>query len=812
MSEAQRQFDLQRMLEFERRAELWHRQYRRLLESLPDAVFIQDETGNLVSTNAAGERLSGFTRQELLRMNIRQLLPEFPEPATDLLEQASGGERQFSAAAELLTRDGSRRPVTLHASVLCDAGWPLLVQYVVREAAPEKRSEEAGHAEARFRLMAKNLTEMVLAYDMDRRLTFANAAAETLTGYSVSELERQQFICWIHPDDRERMLDHWNHLFQARLFFEEEYRLITKDGRMKWVAASWGPILDDTGRQVGVQGRERDVTERRMSEETLRQSEHSLRINEERYRTLFENSPFPMWEEDFSRVKVYLDALADLEVTDIREYLSVHREALMECVRRIRILDVNRAARDFYGVRGKGGLPGDLNAIFDETAYEVFLEEMATLSENSSMFRSEFRTRTVHGDERTVSMIVSLAPTPNKDWSRVIVSFFDITDRKRLEEQVLQSQKLESLGRLAGGIAHDFNNLLTVINGYSELLMQGLDVQNPLRHGLAEIQNAGARGAELTQQLLAFSRKQVAQLRPLNVNGLIRESEGMLKRVIGEDVRLIVALDPAAGTIKGDRGQIHQVLMNLVVNGREAMPHGGTLTIETRNVYLGPSLQEEPCGPGVRPFLLLRIGDTGVGIDARTRQHLFEPFFTTKHISKGTGLGLSTVFGIVTQSGGHVSVDSEPGHGSVFSVYLPHLAGTARQDSAGGLRCGPPKGSGAVLVVEDQEEVRKLTCMILRDLGYDVLEAADGGEALALAERHGQPIRLLLSDVIMPGMNGRQLAAELTASHPQMKVMFMSGYTDRIMSEDGVLDNAVAFLEKPFTPDKLVEMVHRVLE
>jgi len=229
-------------------------------------------------------------------------------------------------------------------------------------------------------------------------------------------------------------------------------------------------------------------------------------------------------------------------------------------------------------------------------------------------------------------------------------------------------------------------------------------------------------------------------------------------------------------------------------------------------VYLGPSLQEGPCGPGVRPFLLLRIGDTGVGMDARTRQHLFEPFFTTKHMSKGTGLGLSTVFGIVTQSGGHISVDSAPGHGSVFSVYLPHLAGPAKQESAAELRFEPPKGSGAVLVVEDQEEVRKLTCMILRNLGYEVLEAADGMEALSVAERHGQPIRLLLSDVIMPGMNGRQLAAELAASQPQMKVMFMSGYTDRIMSENGVLDNTLTFLEKPFTPDRLVEMVQRMLE
>ena len=259
----------------------------------------------------------------------------------------------------------------------------MLVQYIVRKAVPQTGILEARRNETRFRLMAKNLTEMVLAYDMDRRLTFANAAAETLTGYCVSELETREFICWVHPEDRERMLGHWDGLFEGRSFHEEEYRLITKDERLKWAAASWGPILDDSGRQVGVQGRERDITDRRMAEETLRQSEHSLRVNEERYRTLFEDSPFPMWEEDFSRVKPYLDALADLGTTDLRAYFSEHPEALVECLRRIRVLDVNRAARDFYGVSDKEQLLGDLSNIFDAPAYDVFCEELAVLAANN---------------------------------------------------------------------------------------------------------------------------------------------------------------------------------------------------------------------------------------------------------------------------------------------------------------------------------------------------------------------------------------------------------------------------------------------
>jgi len=473
-------------------------------------------------------------------------------------------------------------------------------------------------------------------------------------------------------------------------------------------------------------------------------------------------------------------------------------------------VDVNRAARDFYGASSTDELLGDLNQIFDEPAYESFIEEIAALVETNSIFQTELQTRTLKGEERSVSMIVSLAETPNQDWSRVIVSFFDITDRKRLEEQVLQSQKLESLGRLAGGIAHDFNNLLTIINGYSDLLLQGLDAESSVRHGLAEIYNAGRRGAELTQQLLAFSRKQVAQLKPLGLNALIQESEAMLHRLIGEDIRLEVSLDPTVGSIKADRGQMHQVLMNLVVNGREAMPDGGVLSIDTKRVHFGPGLQESK-EPGSRPYVLLRISDTGVGMDARTKQHLFEPFFTTHHMCKCTGLGLSTLFGIVTQCGGHISVASEPGKGSAFNVYLPHLAGPVKSEIVAMPRRESSKGSGAVLVVEDQPEVRELTCLILRGIGYEVLDAGDGEEALAIAERHPCPIRLLLTDVIMPGMNGKELAAQLAGLQPSIKVIYMSGYTDRIMSETGVLDSSVAFLQKPFLPEKLTELVQRML-
>ena len=667
-----------------------------------------------------------------------------------------------------------------------------LEEQLAREVAARHELEQSlRESDARFRSMARNLTEMVLAYDMDRRLTYVNPAVHTLTGYSLSDLEKEHFICWVHPDDRERMLGYWDRLFEGHSFHEEEYRLATKDGRIKWMSASWGPLLDDTGCQVGVQGREREVTERRMAEETLR-------VREERYRTLFEDSPFPMWEEDFSGVKKFIDELAARGVSDIRGHLSSHRGDAEECVRRIRVLDVNRAAREFYGAT-REQLVGDLNRICDDAAYEVICQEIGALATQNSMYRTEFETPNLRGEMRTVTMIVSIEPSPG-DWSRVIVSFFDITDHKRLEEQLLQSQKLESLGRLAGGIAHDFNNLLMIITGYSDLLLGDKALVAGVRSGLSEIRNAGERGAELTQQLLAFSRKQIGQPRAMSLNSLIRESQGMLQRVIGEDIKLGVRLDGEAWTIRADRGQIHQVLMNLVINAREAMPRGGELIIETCN-----AIEAEG------EFLRLSVCDTGVGMDDRTRQHVFEPFFTTKGVSKGTGLGLATVFGVVTQAGGHVTVASQPGHGSAFNLYFPRMSAVESLDAEAGAERMVSPVSGAVLLVEDQEDVLRLTSTILGNMGFDVLEACDADHAIAVAQRFDGDIRMMLTDVIMPGMNGKELAERMARLRPQTKVVFMSGYTDRIMSRDGVLDDSVEYLQKPFTAEQLGATVRRVL-
>ena len=638
---------------------------------------------------------------------------------------------------------------------------------------------------------------MVLAYDMNRRLVFVNPAVESLTGYSTEELKRENFICWVHPGDQARMLPLWDILFLGQSFHEEEYRLVTKEGRVRWILASWSPILDDDGRQVGVHGREFDITRRKLAETALRHSEARLRANEERYRALFESSPFPMWEEDFSEVRRYLDALTAEGITDLRQHLLQSRSAVEECLRLVRILDVNRAAREFYGASSKQELLRGLEVMFDEAAFEIFRDEIIALAEKHSSFQVEFSARTLRGEERLVAMIVSLVDSAHQDWSRVIVSFFDITDSRRLEEQFVRSQKMESLSRMAGGIAHDFNNLLTVINGYTDWMLQEMQPDNPFRSRVERVRSAGERCAELTGQLLAFSRKHIARSGPLDLNRLIEESKDVLVHVLGDDIEIRTSLAADLGAVHGDRGQMLQVLMNLALNARQAMPGGGTLSVETSN-------NTDPAE------VLLEIRDTGRGMDERTCRHVFEPFFTAKAGSQNSGLELAIVFAIVTHGGGRIEVDSRPGEGTAFRVHLPSSSLPAETPAPSLAASAPYHGTGSVLVVDDREDIRTLACQMLRELGYQPLPAGSGSEAIGIARSQQSPIPLLLTDVVMPGMNGREVAGELRQMYPGMKAIFMSGYTDRILTNTGALDSSAAYLQKPFTMAQLAEILRQV--
>ena len=397
--------------------------------------------------------------------------------------------------------------------------------------------------------------------------------------------------------------------------------------------------------------------------------------------------------------------------------------------------------------------------------------------------------------------------------SGAIVTFVDITERKALEEQLRQAQKMEAIGRLAGGVAHDFNNLLTGILGVAESMMTELPAGSRGHEGAKEIADTAVRAANLTRQLLAFSRKQIITIRPLQLNDIIEALERWLRRILGEDIRLTLSLDPSLGKLRADPSQIEQIIMNLAINARDAMPEGGELRIETRNAECCPTSCKTQLANG--RCIRLTVSDTGVGLDETAKRHLFEPFYTTKESGKGTGLGLATVYGIVQQNDGHIKVHSEPNRGTSFEIYFPEVPASPEKSIEETGRPAPlapkPEQAATVLLVEDEDIVRKVAATILKRQGYKILEARNGPEAIALAKDFASPIDLLLTDVIMPEMNGAKLADILKLSRAGIKVLFMSGYTDDAVVRSGVLTNSISFLQKPFTNDALAQKVRDVL-
>ncbi len=417
-------------------------------------------------------------------------------------------------------------------------------------------------------------------------------------------------------------------------------------------------------------------------------------------------------------------------------------------------------------------------------------------------------------DGRPLTVQLSVRAVRNADRQVEYYETFvrDVSEQRRLQQQLVQSQKMEAVGRLAGGIAHDFNNLLTVITSYCDLLLEDLGGDDPKREDVEQVRKAADGAAALTRQLLAFSRQQVIAPRVVNLSAVVAGVEKMLRRVIGEDVDLVTVLDPGVGSVRADIGQLEQVLMNLAVNARDAMPTGGKLTIETANVAHDPHYARERAAARVSQFVMLAVSDTGVGMDEATKARIFEPFFTTKEPGKGTGLGLATVYGIVQQAGGFIWVYSEPGRGTTFKIYLPRVDAAAEDAGASTAPADLPRGTETVLVAEDEAAVRAVTREVLERQGYVVLEAPHGAAALDIAAQHRGPIQLLVTDVVMPGLSGRQLADRLARLRPDTKVLYVSGYTDDAVVRHGVLEAGIAYLQKPFTIDSLARKVREVLD
>jgi len=474
------------------------------------------------------------------------------------------------------------------------------------------------------------------------------------------------------------------------------------------------------------------------------------------------------------------------------------------------VLTWNRAAEALYGWQAAELIGRPLPTIGHDVEDHGRLRDRVLRGE--SLRGVEVTRRRKDG----TSVNISLSVAPLHDAAGRVTGMLslaaDVTEMRQLEVQYRQAQKMEAVGRLAGGIAHDFNNLLTAIIGTTALVLEDLGLESRARLDIQEIEKAAKRAAGLTRQLLIFSRQQVLEPRALDLNALVGNLEKMLHRLIGEDIELRTKQATALGAVRADPGQLEQAIVNLVVNARDAMPQGGRLTIETADVELdrGYVAGHVPTQPG--PYVLLAISDTGVGMDGATKARLFEPFFTTKEPGRGTGLGLATVYGIVKQSGGYIWTYSELGHGTTFKIYLPRVTETPEAPDSTTSPPTPVRGSETLLVVEDQEEVRKLTKRVLEARGYTVLAARNGAEALEIVAQHPSRIHLMITDVVMPGMNGRELAQHARARRSDLKVLYVSGYTGEAVLQHRLLEPGVAFLQKPFTPDVLARKTREVLD
>jgi len=653
------------------------------------------------------------------------------------------------------------------------AGMPRTLERALRERGllqERRRAEEALRAsEEKFRGMAEQLADVLFVTDSEGGITYLSPSASRVFGWTPGEMAGRHFTDFVPEEEIPNIISS----FQAAVVSGQPAQNLALTMKRKDGSAFSGELngsrVERDGAVAGVMGLIRDVTERKRAETALRESE-------QRYRSLFENML-----EGFAYCKTLYDDrdrpvdFVCLEVNDVFQRLTGLREVV--------------------GKRVSEVIPG-----IRELSPELF-ESYGRVALTGQPEKLEF-------DFKSLAQWPAISVySPEKGY--FVAVFDNITERKLAEAKLAQSQKMESIGRLAGGVAHDFNNLLTVINGYSLLLLGKLSPADPLRAGLDEIHKAGERAAGLTLQLLAFSRKQVLEPQVLDLNRVVGEMRPMLGRLVGEDVEVRVELSAQAGPVHADPHQLEQVIMNLVVNARDAMPHGGKLLIETAGVELDPSyVQSHPEARAGR-YVLLAVSDTGVGMDEQTRRRIFEPFFTTKGVGKGTGLGLSMVEGIVAQSGGHIQVYSEPGHGTTFKIYLPRVeeAAAVSQPEA----ALPLGGKETVLVVEDQAEVREYAVTVLKAYGYRVIQAQSAGEALLIFEREPERIDLVLTDVVMPNISGRELANRLEKLQPGIKVLFMSGYTDNVIVHYGVLDEGAQFIQKPFSPEQLAVKVREVL-
>ena len=744
-------------------------QYRHLVESLPLIVYIVEPDAPYAPryVSPAVEML-GYPRHAWLEQPdlwMRVLHPDDRERVLGATEAAREANATVEYEYRVLAPDGAVRWVHDRGWFVRDASgravaWQgVMLDVTARKAAEEARSE----SEARFQGLVESAHEGVWAVDSFARTTYVNARMAVMLGYPVDALLGRELLDFM---DATTAREAQSRLDRRRQGASESYELALRrsDGSALWVQVSASPLRAADGTFTGALALISDLTERRRAEAALRESEARLRL-------ALDVAGLTIWEHDLRDDRLSPDAPTP------------------------------------------DGVAGYLTAVHVDDRERVARASLDALA-NGGEFTAEFRTTAVDGSLRWQHAMGRVLRGADGCPERLLGVSLDVTERVTLEGQLRQAQKMEAVGQLAGGIAHDFNNLLTVITASTRFALEALPPGAVVREDLAAVDEAAGRAAQLTGQLLAFSRQQLLRPEVLDLNAVVRGIEPMLRRLIGEDIVVLTLLAPALAPVLADPGQLEQVLMNLAVNARDAMPQGGRLVIETATVEVTPA-EAARRGGAVAPgaYLRLRVRDTGVGMDEATLARVFEPFFTTKEPGKGTGLGLATVYGIVQQSGGSVWVSSAPGQGTTFEVDLPQAVAAEVPDaaSAGDAPAVAP-GSETVLLVEDEAAVRAIVRRILRQQGYTVLEASHGREGLRVAERHVGRIDLVVTDVVMPELSGRAFAEQLASTHPGVRVLFMSGYTDDEILRRGFFLPGMALLEKPFTADGLLQAVREVLD
>jgi two-component system, cell cycle sensor histidine kinase and response regulator CckA len=735
-------------------------------------VFLRLRDERILDANDGWLKIVGYEREEVIgktSAEINTWVYREDQERFAAAMQEQGSVRDFEITYR--HKSGELRKASFSAEVIDMGGEPCAF-IIGRDVTERKRAEEARRAsEAELRALFAAMSDVIFVIDGEgRHLKVAPTNPDIL--YRPPDEVVGKTMRDIFPEPTASLfLDRIQQALTARHRVSVEYSLNIK-GRELWFIATIAPMSENTVIWVA-----RDITD-------IREAERALRESEKLYRDTVENANDIIYTVDLNggylsvnrageRIIGYTrDEILQMNFTDIiaPEYLDTVLQNI--------------------GKKVAGG---------GETVYEL-----EVITKDGRRVMVEINSRLLEREGVPIA-VLGIAR--------------DITERKRaeekldqIEEQLRQSQKLESIGLLAGGIAHDFNNMLTAINGYSDLILRKLNEDDPLRSKIEEIRKASERAGELTYQLLAFSRKQILRPKPLNINEIVSDVSRMLQRLIGEDIDMRAILNERLGQVETDRGQITQVLMNLAVNARDAMPRGGKLTIETDNVLLDEVYVQQHATVTPGRYVMLAVSDTGIGMDAETRERIFEPFFTTKEVGAGTGMGLATVYGIVKQSGGHIWVYSELNQGTTFKIYLPRINKESERLDEETSDMVLPAGTEKILLVEDEELVRNLIKQILETCGYEVHETANGAEAVKLCEGTGYDFDLLITDVVMPEMGGRELVKWLSASLPSLRALYMSGYTDKAIVHHGILKEGTNFIQKPFTPEAFARKVRDVLD